>query len=156
MYHLLSAEILINLNLTNNRIPLDSRELVDQIAEHIFSKKGYDVHLLDLRSLTAIADYFIVCSADSDTQVKAIADEIDKSLRDRGIKCWHKEGYKALSWVLIDYVDVVVHVFKKDAREFYNLEKLWGDGLITELEDPAIKANEKKKPARSKKSPLES
>ena len=83
MYHLLLAEILINLNPTNNRIQLDSRELVDQIAEHIFSKKGYDVHLLDLRNLTAISDYFIVCSADSDTQVKAIADEIDKSLRDR-------------------------------------------------------------------------
>jgi len=154
MYHLLLAEILINLNPTNNRIQLDSRELVDQIAEYIFSKKGYDVHLLDLRNLTAISDYFIVCSADSDTQVKAIADEIDKSLRDRGIKCWHKEGYKALSWVLIDYVDVVVHVFKKDAREFYNLEKLWGDGVVTKLEDPALKATVAKKPARSKKSTL--
>lgn len=82
-----------------------------------------------------MADYFVICSADASTQVKAIADEIDKRLRKEGIKCFHKEGYNALNWVLIDYFDVVVHVFKKDAREFYNLEKLWGDAKFTEIED---------------------
>jgi ribosome-associated protein len=100
-----------------------------------------------------MSDYFIICTADSDTQVKAIADEVDKSLRDEGIKSWHKEGYKALLWVLLDYVDVVVHVFKKDARTFYNLEKLWGDAPIIDVEDPANNETTvpKKKRGRPKK-----
>jgi len=103
---------------------LDSKIFAQKISDLIFNKKGYDVRILDLRNIVSFTDYFVICSADSDTQVKAIADEIDKSLRDDGIKCWHKEGYMALSWVLLDYVDVVVHVFKKEAREFYNVEKL--------------------------------
>jgi ribosome-associated protein len=118
---------------------LSSKQLADKIAEQIFSKKGYDVVLLDLRKLTAIADYFVICSADSDTQVKAIADEIDSKLAEEGIKSWHIEGYRALSWILIDYVDVVVHIFKKDSREFYKLEKLWGDAPSVKVEDPLLK-----------------
>jgi ribosome-associated protein len=116
---------------------LDSTKLAEKITELIFNKKGYDVHILDLRKLTTMADYFVICSADSDTQVKAIADEVDKSLRDEGIRTWHKEGYKGLNWVLLDYVDVVVHIFKKEARDFYNLEKLWGDAPIISAEDSA-------------------
>lgn len=118
---------------------MDSKLFAEKIADLIFNKKGYDVRIIDLRSLTTFSDFFVICSADSDTQVKAIADEIDKSLRDEGIKCWHKEGYMALSWVLLDYVDVVVHVFKKDAREFYNIEKLWGDAPIVEVVDPELR-----------------
>jgi len=118
---------------------LDSKIFAEKIANIIFNKKGYDVKILDLRKVASFADFFVICSADSDTQVKAIADEIDKSLRDEGIKCWHKEGYIALSWVLLDYVDVVVHIFKKETREFYNIEKLWGDAPTTEVEDPALK-----------------
>ncbi len=116
---------------------MNSKNFADKITSLIFNKKGYDVKILDLRKLTAFADYFIICSADSSTQVKAVADEIDKELRDEGIKYWHKEGYKGLNWVLIDYVDVVVHIFKKDAREFYNLEKLWGDAPVKDVQDPA-------------------
>jgi ribosome-associated protein len=117
---------------------LESIDLVNQITSLIFNKKGFDVSVLDIRKLTSMADYFVICSADSETQVKAIADEVEKNLKDNGIKIWHKEGYKALSWVLMDYVDVIVHVFKKEARLFYNLEKLWGDAIITELEDPLL------------------
>ena len=115
---------------------MNSKNLSDRITELIFNKKGYDVKILDLRTLATFADYFVICSADSDTQVKAIADEIDKELRDTGIRYWHKEGYKALTWVLIDYVDVVVHIFKKDSRDFYKLEKLWGDAPVEDVEDP--------------------
>jgi ribosome-associated protein len=132
---------------------LSSKELADKIADLIFSKKGYDVKILDLRSLTTIADYFIICSADSDIQVKSISDEIDKNLREEGIKNWHKEGLKGLTWVLMDYVDVVVHIFKKDARQFYNLEKLWGDAPLIEVVDPLLKATQTaigKKPARKR------
>jgi ribosome-associated protein len=118
---------------------LNSKQFAEKIANLMFNKKGYDVTILDLRNLASFADYFVLCSADSDTQVKAIADEIDKSLSDAGIKCWHKEGYMALSWVLLDYVDVVVHIFKKESREFYNIEKLWGDAPMVEVEDPELK-----------------
>jgi ribosome-associated protein len=137
--------------LTKARADLDPKKFAQKIADLIFNKNGFDVKILDLRTITTFADFFVICSADSDTQVKAIADEIDKSLRDEGIKCWHKEGYIALSWVLLDYVDVVVHVFKKDAREFYNIEKLWGDAPSIDVEDPALKkAASKTKVVRKK------
>lgn len=118
---------------------MESSQLANKIAELIFNKKGYDVKILNLRKLTTITDYFVICTGDSDTQVKAIADEVDKEMRDEGIKPWHTEGYQALNWVLIDFVDVVVHVFKKEIREFYNLEKLWGDAPTVEVVDPLLK-----------------
>jgi len=118
---------------------LNSTELARNISDIIFTKKGFNVLAVDLRKLVSFTDYFVICSADSDTQVKAIADQVDKVLSDDGIKCWHKEGLKALSWVLLDYVDVVVHIFKKDSREFYNLEKLWGDAPSEKMKDPAEK-----------------
>ena len=124
---------------------MDTKVFAEKIANLIFTKKGYDVKILELKNLATFADYFVICSADSDTQVKAIADEVDDKLRDEGIKCWHKEGYTALQWVLLDYVDVVVHVFKKEAREFYNLEKLWGDAPSWIVEDPALKKSEPQK-----------
>lgn len=114
---------------------MDSKEFAHRIAEIIFSKKGYEVILMNLKQLTTFADYFVICSADSDTQVKAIADEIDKTLKEQGIKCWHKEGYQALRWVLLDYVDVVVHIFKKEVREYYSLERLWGDADVEKISD---------------------
>ena len=123
---------------------MDSKPFAEKIADLIFNKNGYDVKILDLRKVATFSDFFVICSADSDTQVKAISDEIDKNLRDEGIKCWHKEGLTALSWVLMDYVDVVVHIFKKDAREFYNIEKLWGDAPTIEVEDPALKKKSSK------------
>lgn len=118
---------------------MNSKDLAYRITGLIFNKKGYDVRILDLRNLTSFTDYFVICSADSEVQVKAIADEIDKQLRDEGIKYWHIEGYRALNWVLVDYVDVVVHVFKKDSRDFYKLERLWGDAPLEEIEDEGIK-----------------
>ena len=123
---------------------MDSKKFAYLISEKIFSKKGYDVTLIDLKKVASFADYFIICSADSDVQVKAIADEVEKSLKDEGIKCWHKEGYTALKWVLLDYVDVVVHVFQRESRLFYNLEKLWGDAPSEFLTDPALKKAVKK------------
>lgn len=118
---------------------MKSKEFAKIIADIIYTKKGFDVKIIDLKKLATFADYFVICSADADTQVKAIADEVDKKLSEEGIKCWHKEGFIALQWVLLDFVDVVVHIFKKEAREFYNLDKLWGDAPIIEVEDPFLK-----------------
>jgi ribosome-associated protein len=128
-----------------------SNKIIDRIVELIFNKKGYDVKILDLRTLTTITDYFIICTGDSDTQVKAIADEVDKQMRAEGVRSWHTEGYRSLNWVLIDFVDIVVHVFKKESREYYNLEKLWGDAPSVTAVDPLLKIPAKRKPGRPKK-----
>jgi len=134
---------------------LESKKLAEKISGLIFEKKGYDVKILNLVRLAAFADFFVICSADSDTQVKAISDEVEKKLRDEGIKTSHREGYNSLNWVLLDYFDVVVHIFKKESRAFYNLEKLWGDAIITEVKDPSQAKIETKteviKPAAAKK-----
>lgn len=123
---------------------MDSKEVAQKATEYIFNKKGFDVVILDLRNLTPIADFFVICSADSDTQVKAIAEEVDVNLKNLGVRTWHREGFKGLNWVLLDYVDVVIHVFKKETREYYNLERLWGDAPTSKIEDPAISTSSNK------------
>ncbi len=115
---------------------MNSEQLSEKIADLIFEKKGKDVTIIEIKSVSSLTDYFVVCSADSDVQVKAIADHVEHTLRDEAIRVWHKEGYTSLSWVLLDYVDVVVHVFKTDAREFYNLERLWAGAPSKVLKDP--------------------
>lgn len=114
---------------------MDLKKFADRIVSLIQAKKGYDITVMNLSKVTAMADYFIICSADADMQVRAIADEIDKVLRKEGIKCFHREGYDTLNWVLLDYLDIVVHIFHKDSRAYYNLEKLWGDADITKIEN---------------------
>ena len=114
---------------------MTSRQLALQIAQFALSKKAYDVVLLDLRSMGSIADFFVLCSADSDTQVKAIADSVREGTDTIGARLWHSEGFRALSWVLLDYVDVVVHVFHKEARSFYRIEKLWSEADRIPVED---------------------
>jgi ribosome-associated protein len=102
----------------------------------MISKKAADVVILDLKKLTSATDYFVICSADSDTQVKAIADSVQNGTEVLGERVWHQEGYHALRWIVLDYVDVVVHVFHKEERSFYNLDRLWGDAKRTEVQDP--------------------
>ena len=91
------------------------------------TKKAADVTVMDLRKVTDMADFFVICSGDSDTQVKAIADAVTEGMEQAGVQAWHREGLTERQWVLLDYVDIVVHVFHKEARKFYGLEKLWGD-----------------------------
>ena len=112
-----------------------SKRLARQLAKYTLEKKAYDVMILDLRKLTDITDFFVLCSADSDTQVKAIVDHIDEKMRRRKMKPWHVEGYENLRWVLLDYVDVVVHVFLRETREYYSLETLWGDAKTEVITD---------------------
>lgn len=106
---------------------------ISEIAIHgMQEKKGNDLVRLDLRNInSSVADYFVVCHADSTTQVKAIAgsveDEIYKALQ---IEPWRKEGLEHGEWILLDYVDVVVHIFRTDKREYYGVEDLWGDAEI--------------------------
>ncbi|MBI2619502.1 MAG: ribosome silencing factor [Ignavibacteriales bacterium] len=109
--------------------------LAKMIAGVAISKKARNVVLMDLRKKSSATDFFVVCSADSDVQVKSIADAIRDGLEMNGVSMWHSEGLRALQWVLLDYVDVVVHVFHKDVRAFYNLERLWSDAKIHPVED---------------------
>jgi ribosome-associated protein len=94
-------------------------------------KKARDVVVMDVRGISGVADLFVICTGDSDIQIKAIAESVREEIRSRyGEKPWHVEGMDHLKWVLLDYVDVVVHVFAEDRRSFYDLERLWGDAPI--------------------------
>jgi ribosome-associated protein len=100
-------------------------------------KKANDVIVMDLRKLSPVADYFVICSADSDTQVKAIADAVEEGMEKKGVNLWHREA-GSLNWFVLDYVDVVLHVFHKNTRSHYSLERLWGDARIKRIgEDKA-------------------
>lgn len=115
--------------------------LAKEIAELALTKKASDVVIMNLKKLSDMTDYFVICSADSDTQVKAIADAIDDGMFQKGEKVWRSEGFQNLQWVLLDYVNVVVHVFQKSIRMHYNLEKLWGDAKVEHVADePVVKA----------------
>lgn len=98
------------------------------------SKKAEDILVLDVRNVTTVTDYFVICSGNSDTQIKAIADAIIEGLEEENVKAWHIEGYSSLRWVLLDFVDIVVHIFQKETRDFYGLERLWGDANIKVIE----------------------
>jgi ribosome-associated protein len=116
---------------------LDSKKLAFRLAELALNKKAEDIKILDLRKITPIADFFVICTANSEPQVKAIANEILVGAKNEGESVWHKEGTNMKSWVLLDFIDVVVHVFLRDTRGFYSLEKLWGDAEITDITDEA-------------------
>jgi len=113
----------------------ESYQTARQIVELALSKKAQDVVLMDLRTITNVADYFVCCHGESDVQVKAIAEAIDEGMKQQGQKPWHKEGLDYFYWVLLDYVDIVVHVFHKEARAFYGLERLWGDAVIETFQE---------------------
>jgi ribosome-associated protein len=98
------------------------------------SKKGYDVKILKVRKISSVCDYFVICSGTVSVHVKAIADAIDEGLREKGIYPSHREGMEGATWVLLDYFDVVVHIFNEEARQFYALEKLWGDAPVEIVE----------------------
>lgn len=105
----------------------------DTIIDAIEDKKGIDIVTLDLTEIEdAVADYFIICHGDSDTQVRAIADHVDfRIIEASGEKPWHKEGTNNAEWIILDYVDVVIHVFHREKRGYYQLEELWSDAVIT-------------------------
>ncbi|WP_247231303.1 ribosome silencing factor [Telluribacter sp. SYSU D00476] len=116
---------------------VSSQELCQLVAKGMMEKKAQEIAILDLRNVkNAVADYFVICSGNSDTQIDAIADSVEEEVyKTSGIDPWHKEGKTNREWILIDYVDVVAHVFKKDRRKYYDLEELWGDAELTIIEE---------------------
>ena len=98
-------------------------------------KKARDIVQMDMIGLMSTNDYFVICSANTATQVRAIADNIEEKMEKAGISFLHKEGYREGEWVLLDYGDTVAHIFQQEAREYYALERLWGDAKLTPYEE---------------------
>ena len=109
-----------------------SSDLATQIAQFALDKKAEHILSIDVKKLTSITDYFVICSADTDIQVKAIADSIRKNTDHKPIRI---EGYTQLKWVLLDYIDVIAHIFRTTERNYYNLERLWADAPTSEYTD---------------------
>jgi ribosome-associated protein len=101
------------------------------------SKQGADIVVLDVSELITITDYFVIISGSSDRQLKSIAEEVERAVKERGVKPVRQEGDAGATWLLIDYVDFVVHVFDEEERDFYRLENLWRDAPVIEWEEPA-------------------
>lgn len=110
-------------------------ELIAVIIKGIDEVKGEDIQLLDLREIeNTVCDYFIICTGNSNTQVNAISGSIKKLVsKETKDKPWHVEGETNAEWILVDYVNVVVHIFQKHVRDFYDIESLWGDAKITQI-----------------------
>lgn len=112
---------------------LEPRERAMRIAEAADDRRALEIDILDMRGLMTICDYFVICNGRSRLHVDAIAEEIDEQMSELGIEPRHIEGIPDSSWVILDYLDVVVHVFEPDARGFYNLEGLWHDAVRVEV-----------------------
>ena len=111
---------------------MSSDELKQKIVDILEDKKARGIMAIHVENVTILADYFIICHGSSTTHIRSLADDVEKSLRDdHGQECRHREGYNSARWVLLDYGDVVVHIFHEEDRKFYDIERLWSDGIVT-------------------------
>ena len=111
-------------------------ELARKAGQLALNKKGFDVRILQVAKISSVTDYFVIVSGEADMHVKAIAKAVQEGLlEENGVKPYHVEGLAEGNWVLLDYIDVVVHVFQEPTRQFYALEKLWGDAPQEQLSD---------------------
>jgi ribosome-associated protein len=116
-------------------LALSGSEIAEVGVEAALDRRANEVIVLDLRGLSSVADFFVICSGNSDTHVEGIANIIAEKLDENGAKLWHREGSRRASWILLDYIDVIIHIFTEEAREFYSLERLWGDAPRTEYDE---------------------
>lgn len=122
---------------------LPSRELAEIAVKALDSKKGKEIRLIRIDKITTLAEYFIICTGTSNTQINALCDAVEKELTEKGEEPLHREGYRGGTWVLLDYGCVVVHIFNDEARKFYSLEHLWADGEEVDLSAILPHAEEK-------------
>ena len=122
---------------------VNAKEMALAAAKALDSKKGRDIKVLEIDKITTLADYFVICSGGSNTQINALCDEVEKELDKLGETPLHREGYRGGTWVLLDYGCVVVHIFNDEARKFYSLEHLWADGEEVDLSAILPHAEEK-------------
>lgn len=114
---------------------LQPKEMALLAAKALDAKKGKDIKVLEIEKITTLADYFVICTGGSNTQINALCDEVEKQLTAAGEEPLHREGYRGGTWVLLDYGCIAVHVFNAEAREFYSLEHVWADGREVDIRD---------------------
>lgn len=122
---------------------LPAREMAEIAVKALDSKKGKEIRLIRIDKITTLAEYFVICTGTSNTQINALCDAVEKELTEKGEEPLHREGYRGGTWVLLDYGCVVVHVFNDEARKFYFLEHLWADGEEVDLSAILPHAEEK-------------
>ena len=114
---------------------MTSYETAIAAVKAIDGKKGLNIQVIRISDISVLADYMVIATGNSSTHVKALADEVDYRLDEAGVSGSHIEGYRSKSWILLDYVDVIVHVFSEEAREFYDLDRLWQDGESIDISE---------------------
>ena len=114
---------------------MEIKEMVKLVCHALVEKKADDIKVIDIRGLSVMADYFIVASGGSQNQLLAMQNEVDKEMYTHGIHAKQVEGNRSSTWILMDYEDVIVHLFSQDDRLFYNLEKIWQDGIVLSPEE---------------------
>lgn len=120
------------------KISIDTQKLIDAITDGLMEKKARDIVLLDVRKLTTLTDYFVVCHGTSETQIRALANSVMEKVKEViGENVWKQEGLNARRWIILDYVNVVVHIFSEEKREYYGIERMWNDAVVTEIKDEA-------------------
>lgn len=108
--------------------------VLTKIIKHIDDKLGQSIVVLNLEGISTLCDYFVITSTSSERQAKAISDEIQKQLEQENVHIFHKEGYDTGRWILLDYGDIIIHIFHKEDREFYNIEGIWKDAKIINID----------------------
>ncbi len=112
---------------------MDNKTLSLEVFKALDDKKAHNIKVLDVKGMTSVADYFVIATGTSTKHASSLAESVEEALGDIGLKVSHKEGYRSGDWILLDYLDVVVHVFTNETREFYKLEKMWKDAQIVEV-----------------------
>ncbi len=119
---------------------MTGQELAEKIAHFALNKKGKDIVIMDLQGISDITDFFVIVSSESDLHTKTLAHHVEAELQKEQVKPLHREGFTKLNWVLLDYVDVVLHIFRPETRDYYALERLWADAkTIKVVEDAGIR-----------------
>lgn len=112
---------------------MESFKKKEKIIEILDGKKARDLSVIDIERISSLADFFIICSGTSSTHIKALSDELELKMKEMGFEYFHREGYESARWILMDYGDIVVHIFHEEDRNFYKLERLWSDGMVIHI-----------------------
>ncbi len=114
---------------------MTNEQLTERISELALEKKGTEIKVMNLQNITNTCDYFVLITGSSDVHSRAISDHIEDKLTEEGVTLWRKEGYNTANWILLDYIDVVIHIFLPEKRDYYNLDNLWADAKIKLIRD---------------------
>ncbi len=112
---------------------MENKEKLNQILKILEDKKAKDINVINIENISVLTDDFVICSGTSAPHIKALADELELKMKEAGFQAYHTEGYDTARWILIDFGEVIVHIFHDEERQFYNLERLWSDGIVSNI-----------------------